>query len=326
MNKKLIYVTLSIKMKRIEGANLFGYIKSFQPELKMVENDLYRSIYCGLCKQLGRSFGPLARFTLSYDFAFMSLLQLSMNEDCLRLERQRCAANPFINKSCCCTNQALLNSADTAMIMLYYKIKDNIADSHGIKKLKYLLALPYAKRAYKKAVANQPDIDQLINDNMMRQAQLEEANCNHIDEVSDPSASSLAAICETFSEDPSQKRVLSRFGYCLGRWVYLMDAADDYLQDLKNKAYNILALQNNFSTDAFTVRQSIEPSLNLTLGEVASSYHLLNINRFKSILDNIIFQGLPYVQKNVLAGQPIPKIPNVTLVTSTKEEHYEGSI
>ena len=53
---------------------MFGYIKPFQPELKVREAEDYKAIYCGLCKELGRSYGIFARMTLSYDFAFMAML------------------------------------------------------------------------------------------------------------------------------------------------------------------------------------------------------------------------------------------------------------
>ena len=53
---------------------MFGYVKVYKPELKMKEFEMYRGIYCSLCKQLGKSYGLFARMTLSYDFAFMAIL------------------------------------------------------------------------------------------------------------------------------------------------------------------------------------------------------------------------------------------------------------
>ena len=47
---------------------MFGYVKVYQPELKMGEFEHYRGVYCALCKQLGKRYGFLARMTLSYDF------------------------------------------------------------------------------------------------------------------------------------------------------------------------------------------------------------------------------------------------------------------
>ena len=53
---------------------MFGYIKTCTPQLRLCEWEAYRGIYCGLCRTLGRRFGPLARLTLSYDFTFYATL------------------------------------------------------------------------------------------------------------------------------------------------------------------------------------------------------------------------------------------------------------
>ena len=43
---------------------MFGYVKTCTPQLRLCEWEAYRGIYCGLCRTLGRRFGPLARLTL----------------------------------------------------------------------------------------------------------------------------------------------------------------------------------------------------------------------------------------------------------------------
>ena len=69
---------------------MFGYIRPAKGDLKVKEFELYRSIYCGLCKQLGRAYGPFARMTLSYDFAFLSLLHMEVNGQTCLLYTSRC--------------------------------------------------------------------------------------------------------------------------------------------------------------------------------------------------------------------------------------------
>ena len=65
----------------------------------MIEYDTYKAVYCGLCKQLGKAFGPFSRMTLSYDFAFLSLLSLGVAEECRGFKREPCAANPLKKKA-----------------------------------------------------------------------------------------------------------------------------------------------------------------------------------------------------------------------------------
>ena len=94
----------------------------------MIEYDTYKAVYCGLCKQLGKAFGPFSRMTLSYDFAFLSLLSLGVAEECRGFKREPCAANPLKKKPCLCACEDSAFSASAAMLMLYYKVKDNYQD------------------------------------------------------------------------------------------------------------------------------------------------------------------------------------------------------
>ena len=57
---------------------MFGYIRIAKPELKVKEYEMYKAIYCSLCRELGRSYGFLSRLTLSYDFTFLALLNMSL--------------------------------------------------------------------------------------------------------------------------------------------------------------------------------------------------------------------------------------------------------
>ena len=59
---------------------MFGYIKTCTPQLRLCEWEAYRGIYCGLCRTLGRRFGPLARLTLSYDFTFYATLEMALEQ------------------------------------------------------------------------------------------------------------------------------------------------------------------------------------------------------------------------------------------------------
>ena len=53
---------------------MFGYIIAEKSELRIKEYDMYKAVYCSLCKTLGKKYGVISRFTLSYDFTFLGLL------------------------------------------------------------------------------------------------------------------------------------------------------------------------------------------------------------------------------------------------------------
>ena len=68
---------------------------------------------------------------------------------------------------------------------------------------------------------------------MTRQFELEGQHTKSIDAAAEPTAAALQKMVAMLSSDPVEKRVLERFGYLLGRWVYLMDALDDLEDDAK---------------------------------------------------------------------------------------------
>ena len=71
-----------------------GYIKAFKPELKIKDYELYRGVYCSACRVLGKLYTPIARMLLSYDFTFLSIVRLALQEQCGKFEKGRCCANP----------------------------------------------------------------------------------------------------------------------------------------------------------------------------------------------------------------------------------------
>ena len=266
---------------------MFGYVKACKPELKIKEYETYKAVYCSLCKKLGKSYGLLSRFTLSYDFTFLALLNMSLKDGCDGFERKRCAFNPLKKCNYCKNLDAIDMPAAAAMIMLYYKILDNIVDERGFKKFKYWCIKPLFSRAHKKAAKKYPQIEESVSEYIASQSALEKANCTSIDEAADPTAKVMEKILTLCSDDEMQKRVLQRMGYCLGRYIYLLDAAVDLPEDTKNGGYNVLK-----NVDESEIKQRIKQQLYFCTNEAARAFELLDIKKYKTILGNIIYLGL----------------------------------
>ncbi len=266
---------------------MFGYVKACKPELKIKEYETYKAVYCSLCKKLGKSYGLLSRFTLSYDFTFLALLNMSLKDGCDGFERKRCAFNPLKKCNYCKNLDAIDMPAAAAMIMLYYKILDNIADERGLKKVTYWCLKPIFSRAHKKAAQNYPQIEAAVSEYITAQNALEKANCTSIDEAADPTAKVMEKILSICSEDEMQKRVLQRMGYCLGRYIYLLDASIDLPEDIKKGSFNVL---KNIDDD--DINDRIKKQLYFCVNEAAKAFELLDIKKYKTILGNIIYLGL----------------------------------
>ena len=290
---------------------MFGYIKPYKPNLKIKDFDTYKGFYCSLCKTLGKKYGVLSRFLLNYDFTFLSLLSISVKNDFNEFERKSCTFNPLKKCSFCtgCTNNKSFEfSAACLIITFYYKIADDIYDSKGIKKAAKYLLLPYAKSLVKKANDDFPNIYKQIKIHIKSQQQVEQNLSSSIDEAAHNSASMLSFIFSCLSEDLNEKRILDRLGYFIGRWIYLIDALDDLEKDYKNNNYNVFLIKsdinNNKSLDKNELHQIKESSidiLNRTYNEILNTYNLLDINLFKDLIDNIITEGLYYLQNQIIS-------------------------
>ena len=111
----------------IVGCGMFGYVRVYQPELKMGEFEQYRGVYCSLCKSLGKRYGFFARMTLSYDFTFLAVFHMALQKGCAGFRMGRCALNPLKKRMCCRENEEIAYAADAAVLLLYHKLRDTVA-------------------------------------------------------------------------------------------------------------------------------------------------------------------------------------------------------
>lgn len=289
---------------------MFGYIKADRSELKGKEYELYRAVYCSLCKTLGRDYSVLMRLFLSYDATFFALLCLSLSKECPAAKSGRCRFNPL--KKC----NYITNEEDTfhlaaglSVLTAYYKIIDNIDDARWLQKIPYRILKTLFLRSFKKARRRYEDIDMVLKTMTDRQRAAEaDENCT-VDKAAHPTAQMLHDVCglipryiltETSADDEkarTTRRVLSQFGYCLGRWVYLMDAADDMEKDRKRGGFNPLLIMGIGESER---KEKIEPMLNHSLSEALLSYGLLSKGRYDSIIMNVLTCAMPKEQNRVL--------------------------
>lgn len=288
---------------------MFGYVRVFQPDLKVKEYEMYRGVYCALCKQLGKRYGFLSRMTLSYDFTFLALLKSAVSSDECGFRQCRCPAHPFKKRNCCNPNASIAFAADAAVLTVYHKCRDSIRDDGFWKSVPSRVMLPFAKRAAKKASAAHPQLAAVLEREMNRQAALEQERCASIDQAAEPTAVMLSMMMAAGENDEKQRRVLERLGYCLGRWVYLIDAVDDLDDDLQSGGYNPYIYSRSLTTgdtQAVSDTKSYATlALNACLAECMAAYDLLSVKRFDGILRNILSCGMTAQQIKATKEKPI---------------------
>ena len=277
---------------------MFGYVKAYKPELKIAEYDTYKAVYCSLCRQLGKDYGIFAKFILSFDFVFLAMLKLGLQDECCKYQKMRCPFNP--TKKCMRLekeSEALSFSAACLIIMFYYKLLDDIHDS-GLKgKLRSGLIYPIFNHYRKKARKKYSLIDDEISKLMKKQAEIENASSNSVDMAAEPTAKMLEFIFSFDCENQNERRVLERVGYLSGKWVYLIDALDDIDKDLRYGSYN--PFLKKYGDDLVSAKSSAKSLINNCNVELSNSFELLDFKRYKTILGNIIYLGLPNELKKI---------------------------
>ncbi len=283
---------------------MFGYVKVFVPEMKVREHELYKAVYCSLCRTLGKRYGFAARMTLSYDFTFLALFLMALRDEDITFCQGRCPIHPFKKRMLCDDqhNASLGYAADVAMMLVYHKLEDTICDERFAKRLgAYALRLLYT-RDYRRAAARRPLEAQAAKRYMTAQQEAESNPHIRVDAAADPTAMFLSTLAESNLPQEVDADAVARFAYCLGRFIYLADAADDLEEDHKNGSFNpYLMDRGNESIDS--LRQYATESLHACVAVCAEVYETLPIKRFDGVLRNVIYHGMPSVIARIAQGK-----------------------
>ena len=105
-------------------------------------------------------------------------------------------------------------------------------------------------------------------------------------------------------DDPVRRRVLEQLLYHLGRWIYLVDAADDLKQDAREGNYNPVALRYGLTGGVWTPesRHEFAQTLDHSIHTMAADFELLDFGCWRRILESTLYTGLFYVGGAVLDG------------------------
>lgn len=287
---------------------MFGYVRPYKPELLVREYDQYKAVYCQLCRALGEEYGFTARFALSYDCAFYAMLAISVGDESIEERRGRCVCNPM--KRCTylpSAGEAYKKAAALCVLLTYHKLRDDCEDEGFFHSLGSRLLLPMVAPKARKAAGRYPEMARAVEKAMESQREAEEEGSG-IDRCADPTAGLLK---ELFGElagcNDKQRQALESFGYFLGRWVYLMDAADDLAGDMKDGSFNPfikrLGLEGKKELTAEERRAADEAcneTLNATAAQLVLAVNLIEPGPFGPIIWNVAEKGLGEVQREIL--------------------------
>lgn len=280
---------------------MYGYVRPPLGTLPEEETERFRRIYCGLCHTLGRRYGPAARFILNYDFTFLAILLSESSEE--KEYKGRCIVSPIQRRSFLPCSAPLELAADESVILAYWQLRDGVEDHDWLHGLKYRSISKILEPAYSKAASFRPSFDRQTRRQLELLGQLEEERCPSIDRAADAFAVLLGTAAQEV-DNPVRRRVLEQLLYHLGRWVYLVDAADDLKKDAASGNYNPVALRFGLEGGVWTAeaRQEFAATLDHSIHMMATAFELWDFGVWTPVLESTLYTGLFGVGKAVLDG------------------------
>ena len=279
---------------------MFGYITPLKIELKVKEFEYFRSYYHGLCYAIKNNFGNIPRLTLNYDMTFIGFILEGLSNESIIIENKRCIKHPTYDIQVIKDTNVLRYAANLSITFFDYKLKDNINDDNSKKsKIFNIFLSPYSK----KAALNYDHINSVIKLNLANLSSMEtERNFNSLDQICHPFSHIMASILKDyphnlFEDSNTLRDRLYNLGYCIGKYIYLMDAFDDLEEDILSDQFNPLIVTHKLDIENYKdiLSEIINEMEFLILSCISNCKEILdsiNLLKHREILNNIITLGM----------------------------------
>lgn len=283
---------------------MFGYVRALESELLVREFELYKSFYCGLCKTMGKKISPLSRLALNYDMVFLALLRTAITGEKIENFYFRCKLKPSKKRNYIKTNETLIYCSCVFAVLSYYKFADDINDEKN-KLKKFFLKICFPVKLFlahikKKAGKYYPGLENQIHQPLLKLAELEKNGCDSIDCAASCFAKLMQNAASFGLEDPGQIKTAGNIGWHLGRWLYIIDALDDFEKDIKKGGYNPFISYYGDKKAMIDDVDMIKYSLASSLGEMNSNFLNAGDSCVNPIVLNIINLGLCSRQEKII--------------------------
>ncbi len=307
---------------------MFGYVRPLVSEMRVCENEMYRALYCGLCRAMGHHTGCASRLALSYDFVFLCAFRAALTGVSFNSDSHRCMVHPVKSRPMAEDNEIFSYAARAAAVLNKAKLADDRQDESGKKRAAAILLTP-AARAIRKKAGGMTELEDAVRQSLTDLSALEQASCDSLDKTADTFGVLLGEVF-AYGLTGTEARIARAVGHAVGRFIYVVDAADDAAEDSKSGAYNpILRLYASDAEDRpildrrtvldrrgngseklclrADIAESIYTAALNDLSRLEKALELIDFSRCQGetagIVKNIAYLGMPAELRRVLALQ-----------------------
>ena len=276
---------------------MFGYLRLYKDTLTLQQRKIYRDYYCSSCLALKQNYGRAARFFLSYDIGYVALILFPRT---MKLEPCGNCGKHISNPRLCFRQEYWKKIAMYEMILVRMKLLDNIHDSHH-KFFRHCLERIYClvfRKANREARPLLRYFIEYIQQECLFQDYMEAEQSYLL---------LMKKVLWSIFDGPEENLLLVLM---LTRWVYFIDAIDDYGEDLKNGSFNLFRLNmppysskaeflSGESERLYTVYREIHVG-------ILDAFHRCIFNKQQSlILNNLIFESIPKITERIMNGEKL---------------------
>jgi hypothetical protein len=256
---------------------MFGYVAANAKTLSPDELEIYKGLYCGLCRVLKRSYGNAGRLTLTYDMTFLILVLSSLYPSEETEGFERCIAHPR-KKHKYIETDFTQYAADMNIALTYNKFLDDWNDdkNYGAK-----AASVYFKNKYNKILEKYPRQCSVIESCLSQLAEVEKKGILSPDIPADIFGRLLSGLFTVYDDENTE--ILGMAAANLGRFIYILDAWDDLSEDIKKERYNPLT-----SIDT----SNIGSILTMLIADCSQAMLSLPFKKNENIIRNILYSGV----------------------------------
>ena len=279
---------------------MFGYIKPYKPELKLKEITKYSNAYCALCDQLKKDYGFTSRFILNYDITFLLLCLDHLDSTDKEKRRIRCPYNPAKVKKVQLSTNALRYSAFINYWLVTEKLFDDYTDDRNCFKSflrKFLVSTGRFKKSKHIYAEKVNTLTSLLHKVYQNERSI--VDSFDFDNVTNAFGTFFAEMFFTDHAALDKEVLLKKLFFQVGKWIYIIDAYDDFEKDIKKSRFNLLlSLSEKDKMEkaeafekALSIHLQLKQKIDTLLKELADIFYdecLINILTLG--LDNVFYK------------------------------------
>lgn len=276
---------------------MFGYVKIYPQQLKQVDEQDYKKVYCALCHQMSL-YSSFSRLFLSFDMTFLIFLSGYDRKDI----SQKCTEKKCLKKVPC-PDPLIDYWACLSIMLIYQKILNDQKDGKKLSRL-FSRALKYN---WNEVSEKYPVARDLICKTLDQNYALEEAGSSDADTLARNFGELAAGLIKNAPANPSRpeelENLLENIGRFVGEWIYFVDFYDDVEKDKHEGQYNPIILQAEETGKTINeVKEEFRGKINSIVTELQRLCAFLPYDGYQAIIRNVLHEGVVSVTGNIFNG------------------------